>query len=360
MFIFSWLFPGRTLFLLYAAIMKIAESLYTDLRHRGLVGFLTSLSTVYPRVLRHLIVSFYEWGNKHFPFIWRLVDWFSLLAIDICRFFAGYFAARGLDRCRRPQKPLVLYEFEGCPFCRKVRETLSVLGLDCMIYPCPRETLEIAGYCKESRFRPVVKEAGGSLMFPYFEDPNTGVKMYNSDEIIKYLWSEYGVHAEAPWNYSLAKIGIIEMLALPLTTFCRPMMWAGILRIPSEQPKKPLELWGCEASGSTRRVREVLSSLEIPYLLHTTAVNSGKTVPSPLGTVGRWFSGTPVGVFLTLLSSYTAPAFSTVLKDPNTNVELSGSSAIAQYLQETYQKGSPPKETWLMYGAKTSAKPLTC
>lgn len=45
--------------------------------------------------------------------------------------------------------------------------------------------------------------------------------MYNSDEIIKYLWSEYGVHAEAPWNYSLAKIGIIEMLALPLTTFCR-------------------------------------------------------------------------------------------------------------------------------------------
>lgn len=59
---------------------------------------------------------------------------------------------------------------------------------------------------------------------------NTGVKMYNSDEIIKYLWSEYGVHAEAPWNYSLAKIGIVEMFALPLTTFCRKPLQIFALR----------------------------------------------------------------------------------------------------------------------------------
>lgn len=72
---------------------------------------------------------------------------------------------------------------------------------------------------------------------------------------------------------------------------------------------------------------------EIPYLLHTVAVNSGKTLPSSVGTVGRWFGGTPLGVFLTFLSSYTGPAFSTVLKDPNTDVELSGSSSIVQYLK---------------------------
>ena len=43
----------------------------------------------------------------------------------------------------RPQKLLELYEFEGCPFCRKVREAISVLDLDVTIYPCPKGTFSI-------------------------------------------------------------------------------------------------------------------------------------------------------------------------------------------------------------------------
>ena len=38
----------------------------------------------------------------------------------------------------RPERALELYEFEACPYCRKVREALSVLDLDADVYPCPK------------------------------------------------------------------------------------------------------------------------------------------------------------------------------------------------------------------------------
>jgi hypothetical protein len=38
----------------------------------------------------------------------------------------------------RPKIPLELYEFEGCPFCRKVREAIIILDLDPIVYPCPK------------------------------------------------------------------------------------------------------------------------------------------------------------------------------------------------------------------------------
>ena len=35
----------------------------------------------------------------------------------------------------RPEKPLELYEFEACPYCRKVREVLCELDLDYLSHP---------------------------------------------------------------------------------------------------------------------------------------------------------------------------------------------------------------------------------
>ncbi|EPR57496.1 glutathione s-transferase, n-terminal domain containing protein [Toxoplasma gondii TgCatPRC2] len=329
--------------------MKLAHHIYRDIRSRGALAVLGTASLLAPRFLRHLIASFFQFLQTRIPFVWPFVNWISLWLVDVLRLFSGYFAASGLERCKRPQIPLRLYEFEGCPFCRKVRETLSVLALECDIFPCPRETLQIAGYCRNSRYRPAVKAAGGALMFPYLEDPNTDIRMYQSDEIIKYLWREYGASARAPLNYRLAKIGVIEMLSLPLTTFCRPMMTAGILRIPSELPKKPLELWGCEASAPSRRVREVLTSLELPYRLHTTAIGSGRMRPSPVGKTRSWPSAFPANCFG--IACY-ASAVPTYLRDPNTDTEIGSSAAIVQYLLETYQRGAPPQETWMMYGKK--------
>ncbi|MFW5921181.1 MAG: glutathione S-transferase N-terminal domain-containing protein, partial [Polyangiales bacterium] len=52
----------------------------------------------------------------------------------------------------RPEEPLELYEFEACPYCRKVRDALSELDLEAYVYPCPKGG---------ERFRPWVIENGG-------------------------------------------------------------------------------------------------------------------------------------------------------------------------------------------------------
>ena len=75
----------------------------------------------------------------------------------------------------RPEKPLELYEFEACPFCRKVREALTLLDLDALVLPCPKGG---------PRFREEVKRRGGKYQFPYLVDPNTGKEMYESDDIV--------------------------------------------------------------------------------------------------------------------------------------------------------------------------------
>src|SRR5262249_33966342 len=86
------------------------------------------------------------------------------------------------SRARQPEKLLELYEFESCPYCRKVRAALTCFDLEAMIYPCPWR----GGY------RAVVKERGGKERFPYLVDPNTDRALYESDDIIRYLADTYG------------------------------------------------------------------------------------------------------------------------------------------------------------------------
>lgn len=84
---------------------------------------------------------------------------------------------------KRPEKPVVIYEFDACPFCKKVREMVCYLDLDVLFYPCPQGG---------PNFRPEAIAKGGKSRFPYMEDPNTGAAMYESDDIIKYLADTYG------------------------------------------------------------------------------------------------------------------------------------------------------------------------
>ena len=109
----------------------------------------------------------------------RLLDVATSFAVTVARLGAGM----GVESVGpRPEKPLELYEFEGCPFCRKVREALSALDLDAVVYPCPKNG---------PRFRPDVERRGGKAQFPYFVDPNAGVAMYESDDIVRYLEDTY-------------------------------------------------------------------------------------------------------------------------------------------------------------------------
>jgi glutathione S-transferase len=200
----------------------------------------------------------------------------------------------------RPEKTLELYEFESCPYCRKVREALSILDLEAMIHPCPKGG---------SRFRELVKARGGKLQFPWLVDPNTGEALYESGEIVRYLFDRYGdgkvpaLLAGGPLTD--ASSGLASAFRLGLGTRYRE----------SRAPDQPLELWSFEASPFCRIAREALCSLEIPYLLHNVAKNS----PSRPAFVER--SGKMMVPWLV---------------DPNTGVAMFESADIVAYLEETY------------------------
>src|SRR5512134_2875049 len=133
----------------------------------------------------------------------------------------------------RPETPLVLYEFEGCPFCRKVREALTVLDLEAFIYPCPKGG---------PRFREEVKRRGGKAQFPYLVDPNTGKEMYESDAIVAYLFERYGA-GRPPFGL---RAGALTNLSAGLASALRPGFGAHYRA--ARAPELPLELWSFEAS----------------------------------------------------------------------------------------------------------------
>ena len=90
---------------------------------------------------------------------------------------------------KAPNESLILYEFEACPFCRKVREACSMLSLPVTIRPTPQNG---------RIYRPEIKSKFGTkATFPYLIDPNTGVTMFESGNIIAYLFKVYG-NGEVP------------------------------------------------------------------------------------------------------------------------------------------------------------------
>lgn len=203
---------------------------------------------------------------------------------------------------KRPTRRLELYEFEACPYCRKVREALSMLDLEAMIYPCPRGG---------PHFRQQVAARGGKAQFPFLIDPNTRRELYESDDIVAYLFAEYGDGA-VPLSLRLGPLTDLSSMAASLA---RPGF--GARYAPARQPRKPLELWSFEASPFCRLVRERLCALEIPYVLHNVAKGS----PSRPAFVER--SGR-------MMVPYLA--------DPNTGAEMFESADIVAYLEREYAR----------------------
>jgi glutathione S-transferase len=200
----------------------------------------------------------------------------------------------------RPEKLLELYEFEACPFCRKVREMLCVLDLDAMVYPCPRGG---------TRFRPKATALGGRAMFPYLVDPNTGAALYESDDINRYLAKTYG-DGTVPLALSL---GPLTMLSSALASGFRA--GHGRAARPSKAPAQPLELYSFEVSPYSRLAREALCELEIPYVLHNVAKGSAKRA-----------------AFEAMSGRMMVP----YLVDPNTGEAMFESAEIVSYLRRTY------------------------
>jgi glutathione S-transferase len=73
---------------------------------------------------------------------------------------------------------LELYQFEGCPFCAKVRQTLSDLHLDYICRNIPRDATE-----KREQFVKLT----GKMQVPCLMDKEKDLIMFESDDIINYL-----------------------------------------------------------------------------------------------------------------------------------------------------------------------------
>eukprot|EP00917_Polyrhabdina_sp_WS-2016_P022166 GHVP01048125.1.p1 GENE.GHVP01048125.1~~GHVP01048125.1.p1 ORF type:complete len:337 (+),score=41.47 GHVP01048125.1:38-1012(+) len=275
----------------------------------------------------------------YIPMLWSILDYFLLAMLSFVRLGAGRWVAKGVDKCQRPAKPLELYEYEGCPYCRKTRETLSVLALDVVVYPCPRESL---GFIKivNSRFRSIAQKAadrmGCKMTFPYLVDPNNGTELFDSGRINEYLWREYGHEATSPLNTKIALSELYFSLTNPFLGLLRPCLDFGFLRAPSRRPQNNLEVYAREDSVDGRRLREMLTTLETPYLLHHMPIGSENE---------RKFQK----FAQSLKQSASSPTI--LLRDPNEKEKCEKWTAgeAIEFMKSRYQTCPIPDETWVDY-----------
>jgi glutathione S-transferase len=179
---------------------------------------------------------------------------FNLASSTLTSSLRGWSGIRSRTDSKKPAKLLKLYDIENCPFCRIVREALTELDLDAIILPCPKGGL---------RFRPELLVHGGKLQFPYLIDPNTRTELYESMDIISYLYDTYG-GKDLPLKW---KLGPLQKLSSGLASATR--LQEGMFVKASTEPELTLELYSFEGSPFARPVRELLCSLEIPYILRS-------------------------------------------------------------------------------------------
>lgn len=231
---------------------------------------------------------------------------------------------------KQPQKMLKLYEYEASPFCRRVREVLTLLNLDVEIYPCPRGG---------TRFRPEVLALGGKAQFPFLVDDNTGDKLYESTEIIAHLFKHYSSEGQVPALYRMYPNIPVLAIAGTLINGLYGGVAAGINK-QTAQPSQLLELWSFEASPFSRVVRGRLTELELPYVLHNVAKERWQDQgPAKRRLKGGDYLPLPGGKREQVLQRLGGRIQLPYLEDPNTGVKMFESEKITQYLKQQYGGG---------------------
>ncbi len=222
---------------------------------------------------------------------------------------------------KQPEKLLELYEYEGCPYCRLVREALTELDLDARIYPCPRGG---------KRFRPKVKEMGGKHQYPYLVDPNTGARLYESADIVAYLRKTYAGRESNP--------GLLDRPIKVATSMLASTVRGGrgVQARRSKPAEKPLELFSFESSPYSRLVREALCELELPYTLRNTGKGHWKDMGPPIVRDKLHQAPMDSGRNRKVLAERTGRVQLPYLVDPNTGKEMYESTDILRYLEATY------------------------
>jgi hypothetical protein len=197
---------------------------------------------------------------------------------------------------RRPTEPLTIIDAQDANS-RKIREAVCILDMDTIFKPCAEGGMTLKNNSKTAD------------QIPYMIDPNNGTEMTDADEIVAYLFRNYGdnkiplILRKGPINDLTAKVGMA------------PRKDKGTTYTGSKRPEQPLEYWAYEASPFCAVVREVLSELEIPHLMKTVARGSTKREE-----------------LFAKRGHFQAP----YLEDPNTGVAMFESTAIIEYLYKTY------------------------
>mmetsp|Transcript_35260 Transcript_35260/g.105339 ORF Transcript_35260/g.105339 Transcript_35260/m.105339 type:complete len:367 (-) Transcript_35260:344-1444(-) len=211
----------------------------------------------------------------------------------------------------RPEQPLILYEYDASPFCKRVRETINLLDLTVEYRPCPGAR---AGAFSEEMY-----EKTGRRTVPYLVDPNTGKELFESGDQIEYLLGAYGPPEDMYDKKALWPITFEAFSVATATWVALLRDMPGARRQPNARPDnermRPLQLWGYECSPFVRPVREKLGSLCLPHVM----------VSCSRGSANRDRMVEKTGRFQVPF-----------LVDPNTGVEMFEAPEIVEYLEAVY------------------------
>jgi glutathione S-transferase len=238
-----------------------------------------------------------------------LSRWYSLVGARLTSWLRAGAGGRVVGAGARPEAPLVLYEFEACPFCRRVREALTRLDLEVTIKPCPKGG---------TRFRDELLRLGGREQFPFLVDVGAGRSLYESSDIVAHLEARYGAADGA--QARTASRGVLATAALVASGLGRGA--AGGRARPSRAADQPLVFAGYEAQPESRLVREVLCELELAY----------SSRPSAPGSARR--GGDGAGRHEAALPRLFDPNVA-----PDLGATFTGWSSIVDHLERTYALG---------------------
>lgn len=203
----------------------------------------------------------------------------------------------------RPSGPLVLFHRTDSAACKKVREALSILDLDVLVYPIPDggpRWTSVPGF-----------EEG--VEGPILVDSTHGRTLHGSaDEIVEHLFTMYGNPNKIPWI--LKSTGVSDFL---LHSALKMRAGKGSIYKGFSIPEKPLVFWAYEASPFCAVVQEVLCELAIPHVIKNVARGSEKR-----------------SVLFDHVGHFQAP----FLEDPNQDICMFESAAIIEHLLGTYGK----------------------
>jgi glutathione S-transferase len=200
------------------------------------------------------------------PLAWTgIVNDASAFAATVIRLGGGLSRAGAATERQPPDRLLELYDYEGCPYCRKVRERLCELDIDVLVHPVAHGSAR----------REDLAQLGGRVQVPYLVDPNRNTALYESEDILAYLDQHYG-RGEGPRGLRLFPLAntIDSFLASAVRLGRGTRVVAALAG--ARRPASRLELYNMEGSPYCRKVREALSELDLEHVTRNVPKGSPK------------------------------------------------------------------------------------